>query len=67
MDSKGIVFALEQERMKTGMSIAKWADYISVPLSSYNGWIYGYRKPALCSVVTAMENAGLELIVRRKV
>ncbi len=66
MDTRQIMLVLEQERAKAGMTVQKWADYLDMPLGTYNGWLYGYREPGLERMLTAMDKAGYELVARRK-
>lgn len=66
MDRKGIMLVLEQERDKHNMTLQEWASHLNIPLSSYSGWIYGYREPGIERLIQLLDNAGYELTVRRK-
>ena len=67
MDTRQIMLVLEQERAKAGKTLQEWADWLDVPISSYNGWLYRYREPGAEHLMRVLDKAGYELIVRRKV
>ena len=66
MDTKQIMLVLEQERTKAGKTLHEWADWLDVPISSYNAWLYRYREPVTEHLMRVLDRAGYELIVRRK-
>ena len=60
---KEIVFALEQERARRGLTIDAWAEYLDMPRTSYCGWIYFRRRPSLERLMKVLHKAGFKLAV----
>jgi len=66
MTPKEAIDLLEKERYKRGMTILEFSAEIDISMSTYAHWIYHDQRPKAGMLFYTLENAGFEIIIRRK-